>query len=72
MSLLKDEIITLQRKNGSETIRVIISKPYFGLSGYAEAKELTGLGFFTREKMYLWKDCYGDWWVEVREEEDAS
>ena len=63
----KDEILTLQRRNGSERIKVIITRPYFGLIGTATAKELYGLGFFTMERIKLWRDSYGDWWVEVDE-----
>jgi len=68
LSLNKNDIITIHRKDGTETKKVIITKPYFGLTGYAEAKELGGLDFFTREKLCLWKDVYGDLWVEETDE----
>ena len=71
MSLLINEIITLQRKDGTETIKVKITRPYFGLLGACHAQRLDNLETYSREKMYLWRDSYGDWWVEIQEEEEA-
>jgi len=70
MNLFKGDIIILHRKDGTERIKAVVTKPYWGLSGYCEAREINGLGLFTREKLFLWKDAYSDWWIEVGEDDE--
>lgn len=63
MNYDKGDIITLQRKDGSEQVRAIIVS-YYHLD-LPEAKEVSGTGYFIRHRGSLWEDFYGDWWQEI-------